>query len=68
MAKKSNNKIIGIVLMIVGVGLAIWGYQMSGSIGSQLNQAFSGSPTDKVLIAYVAGAVSIVVGLIMFRK
>jgi len=27
----ANRKIIGIVLAIVGGGLAIWGYQLSGA-------------------------------------
>lgn len=33
---KSTMKIVGLVLIVTGIGLAFWGYQMSGSIGSQL--------------------------------
>ena len=62
-------KIIGLVLIVVGAGLAIWGYQMSGSIGSQLNQAFTGSPSDKVMACYIGGAASLVVGVfLLFKK
>ena len=66
--KKSQSKIIGIVLIVAGIGLAIWGYQMSGSFGSQLNQAINGSYTDKVMIVYIAGAASFIVGLFLLVK
>ena len=70
MAKKSNStmKIIGIVLLVVGIGLAYWGYQMSDSPGSQLNSAINGSPTDKVMMFYIGGAVSFVIGLYLFIR
>ena len=65
----ANNKIIGIVLAVVGVGLAFWGYQLSGGVGSQVSQAVTGSPTDKVMIFYIAGAASLVAGLfLLFKK
>ena len=70
MAKKSDPtmKIIGIVLLVVGIGLAYWGYQMSDSLGSQLNSAINGSPTDKVMMFYIGGAVSFVIGLYLFIR
>ncbi|MBA7545558.1 hypothetical protein ES705_37927 [subsurface metagenome] len=30
---KSTTKSISIALIVIGIGLAFWGYQMSGSIG-----------------------------------
>ena len=68
MAKKKNNKLIGLILLVVGVGLAIWGYQLSGSVGSQLTKAISGSHTDKVMLMYIGGAVSAIAGLFMLTK
>jgi energy-converting hydrogenase Eha subunit C len=70
MAKGSKplKKIIGLALLVIGVGLAIWAYQMSGSIGSQLKEAFSGAPTDKVMLLYIGGAASGVVGLFLIIK
>lgn len=65
---KLDKKIISIALMVIGVGLAYWGYQMSGSVGSQLNQAFTGSASDGVIIRYIGGAVSFVIGLYLFKK
>ena len=65
----STNKIIGIILLVVGVGLAYWGYRLSGGVGSQVTQAVTGSPTDKIMAFYIGGAVSLAVGLfLLFKK
>ena len=64
----SSTRIIGIALVVIGLGLAFWGYQSSGSFGLQVTQAISGSPTDRVMILYISGAASLVVGLYLFMK
>ena len=61
-------KIIGIVLTVIGIGIALWGYQLSGSVGSQITQAVTGSDTDKVMTFYITGAVSFVVGIYLLIK
>ena len=61
-------KIIGIVLVVTGLGLAVWGYQLSGSVGSQITQAVTGSDAEKVMTLYITGAVSFVVGIYLFTK
>lgn len=70
MAKRSNPTmvILGIILLVVGIGLAYWGYQMSNSLGSQLNSAINGSPIDKVMMFYIGGAASFVVGLFLLVR
>ena len=70
MAKGSGTtmNIIGIALVVAGIGLAIWGYQLSGSVGSQISKAVTGSDTDKVMTFYIAGAVSFVVGIFLSIK
>jgi hypothetical protein len=70
MAKGSNplKKIIGLAFLVVGIGLAVWAYQMSGSIGSQIKEVFSGAPTDKVMMMYIGSAVSAVIGLFLLIK
>jgi hypothetical protein len=65
---RQNRKIIGLVLTVVGIGLAIWGYRMSGSFSSQLNEALSGSYGDKVMMLYIGGAACFVAGLFMLSK
>lgn len=64
----STTKIIGIALLVIGLGLAYWGYQTSGTVGAQFSKAVSGSATDKVMTLYISGAVSLVVGLFLLIK
>jgi hypothetical protein len=62
-----TKKIVGIVLVVVGLGIAYTGYEMSGTLGNQLNQAIQGSPTDSVTLRYVAGAICVAVGGFLFK-
>lgn len=68
MGSRSSMKLIGITLIVIGGGLGIWGYQLSGSVGSQITQAITGSDTDKVMTLYIASAVSFIVGMYLFAK
>jgi len=70
MTKNSEPKakIISVALMVIGIGLAFWGYQQSGSLGSQISQTVSGSNPDKVMILYIGGAASFIIGLYLFIK
>lgn len=64
----SAASIIGIALLVAGVGLAFWGYQLSNSFTSQITEVVTGSETDKVMALYIGGAVSIVVGVYMLIR
>ena len=68
MGSSSTMKIIGLVLLIVGIGLAFWGYQISESVGSQITQTVTGSYTDKVMLLFIGGAASFITGLFLFIK
>lgn len=71
MAKSSFPmvKVVSLILIVVGAGLAFWGYQMSDSLGAQLTQSVSGSMPDQVMYRYIGGAVCLVVGIyLMLRK
>jgi hypothetical protein len=63
----ATMKIIGIALVVIGLGLAYWGYRLSGSVSSQITQAFSGSDT-KVMTFYISGAVCFIVGIFLSIK
>lgn len=60
-----SNKLLGIVLLIVGVGLAWWGYDMSQSVGNQLSETFANSTKKEVVFAYIGAAVCIGAGLFL---
>lgn len=68
MSKKSNMKFISIALILIGIALGLWGYQMSGSVGSQFTQVVTGSDTDRVMTIYAASAISIIIGLFLLLK
>ena len=57
------QKAIGVVSLVVGVLLLVWGYNISQSVTSQLKEAVTGSPTDRVIYFYIGGAVLSVFGL-----
>ncbi len=59
---------IGIALLVLGAGLAFWGFQLSESLGSQLTEVVTGAETDRVMMFYIGGAVSFAVGLFLFLK
>ena len=56
------RRIAGIALIALGLFLAWTGYEMSGSVTNQLNEAFNGSPSDNVMLRYIAGAACVVAG------
>jgi phosphate/sulfate permease len=70
MANSSTGsmKILGIIVVVIGLGLAFWGYRLSGSVGSQITQVVTGSDTDKVMTFYISGAACFVVGLYLAMK
>lgn len=59
---------IGIALLVIGVGLLIWGYNISQSVSGQLSSAFSGSPGDKAMILYIAGGICAALGIFKLIK
>ncbi len=69
MANSSNVtlRVVGLALLVVGIGLALWGYQLSESVGSQVTEALTGAESDKIMALYISGAVSFVVGLFLIK-
>jgi len=58
-----NKKVIGIVLIVIGVVLAAWGYNIYDSAGSQFSRALSGNAPVEAWIGMVGGAICIVIGI-----
>jgi hypothetical protein len=70
MARTSNtlSKVLGLVFLIGGIGLAVWGYQMSDALTSQLSKSLTGAQPDEVMYRYIGGAVSAAVGFFLLAK
>lgn len=58
-----NNKIIAAVLIVVGAALAIWGYDVYNSAGSQIGRALSGDTPIEAWLGMIGGAICLVVGI-----
>ncbi|MDN4503806.1 DUF3185 family protein [Alteromonadaceae bacterium BrNp21-10] len=61
-------KIISLALIVLGIGLAYWGYDIASSVQSEVTSTIIGSESDKVMQLYIGGAVSLVVGIYLFLK
>jgi hypothetical protein len=57
-----NTKIVGFVLLGLGVALLYFGYGASQSVGAQFSKAFSGSLSEKAMMYYAGGAICMAVG------
>jgi hypothetical protein len=58
------NKALSIAFLVGGAILLIFGFQESGSFGSDVSRAFTGNPTDRTMWLLVGGAVLAVIGLV----
>lgn len=65
-----NNRILAIVLLVVGLILLFFAYQSSQSLGDQVTEAVTGRFTDSTTWFLILGAASAVagVGLLLFGK
>jgi hypothetical protein len=70
MSTNSNTmvKLVGMVLLIGGIGMVFWGYQMSGALTSKLAKGITGALPDEVMYRYIGGAISSVAGLFLLMK
>ena len=48
----SRDRIVGIGLLILAIGIALWGFSMSGGF-SQDRGVFVGSYSDRVVFTYI---------------
>jgi hypothetical protein len=56
------QRIIGIIALVIGIMLLVWARDMANSIGSQVQQAFTGAPTDRVTYFRIGGAALVIFG------
>jgi hypothetical protein len=49
------QKIIGVISLVIGVLLLMWGHNVAASLNSQVKQIFTGAPTDRATYFYIGG-------------
>ncbi len=57
-----TGKIVGVVLLVVGVLLLFFGWQSSESVGDQISETFTGRFTDETMWYLIGGAAAVVAG------
>lgn len=62
-----NNRYIGIILIIVGVSLAVWGYNVYDSAGSQVSRALSGDTPLEAWAGMIGGAICVAIGILKIK-
>ncbi|WP_088332768.1 DUF3185 family protein [Lacimicrobium sp. SS2-24] len=68
MAANTNTKILSLILMVVGIGLAVWGFNEADSTAGKVTEAVTGSYSDETMMMLIGGAASFIVGLYLFIK
>jgi len=58
-----NKGLPGVLLVILGIVLIIWGVRGLNSIESDLSRFITGSPTNKSIWLIIGGGVAAMVGL-----
>ena len=56
------NKLLSIALLVGGIILIVYGVSASNSIGSDISNLFTGSPTDKSIWLLIGGIVAAAIG------
>lgn len=62
-----NNKMIGIVLLVIGAGLVFQGYDIYDSAESQVTRAFGGEAPVEAYAWLIGGAVCVVLGILRLK-
>lgn len=63
-----SNKLIGLILLVVGLALLYFGYQSSQGLDDQISEVVTGNFTDRTVWYYVLGGVSSIVGVVFLTK
>ncbi len=63
-----GKKIQGAVMLATGGALLYWGYNITQSVSSKVNQALNGSPPDKAMVFMVLGGLCAAFGFFKLFK
>jgi len=58
------NKLVSLVLIVVGIFLIVFGVGATNSFSSDVSRFFTGSPTDKAIWMLIGGIIAAILGLV----
>ena len=58
----ASSKLLGIVLLVVGIGLLYFGYQSTQSVGGQVTETLTGRFADETMWYLIGGAAASAAG------
>lgn len=62
-----NNKSVGMILIVAGIALALWGYDIYDSASSHVSRALSGETPIKAWAGLIGGAVCLLIGVFKIK-
>ncbi|HEA53212.1 hypothetical protein LCGC14_0849010 [marine sediment metagenome] len=57
-----SSKLVGIVLLVIGIALLYFGFQSTQSVGDQISETFTGRFTDNTMWYLIGGAALVAAG------
>jgi len=60
------KKVIGIICLVIGILLLIWGHRIAESPNSTVQQFFTGAPSKREMYYYIAGVALTIYGVAQF--
>ncbi len=65
-----SSKLVGVVLLVVGIALLYFGYQSTQSVGGEISETLTGQYDDETMVFLIGGAAAAAAGafLTLFKK
>ena len=60
---KHIQRVIGVICLAIGIFLLVRGHDMAQSIGNQVQQVFTGAPTNRSTYFYIGGIALTIFGV-----
>lgn len=57
-----NKKIVGLILIVLGIALTAWGFNVYNAAGAEISRALSGNSPIEAWLGMALGAVLVIVG------